>query len=340
MSETQTLGWGLVGTGNIAKLMAKAVAADERATLANVVTRDPAKGAAFAAEYGVAAHSTSLEQLLADAAVDVVYISTPNVLHAPQAIAALQAGKHVLVEKPMALSLAEGEGMVAAARAAGRQLGLGFHLRYHPAHRELRRRVRSGEVGEVTYVRAEWGSNTPLTPDLWHGDPVQARFGSMSGIGVHLLDLVRWLIDDEVVEVVARDDQAAHPDTVEYLSLATLRFARGALAHVVSSRRMPFTTQSVVVHATGARLEGRGTLSVAVAGELVVTDAGGETTVPLELSDLYTLEARAFGAAVRGGEPFAATGADGLRSMALLEAIEAAAAAPGTAVAEPTTEGA
>lgn len=338
MSKQDHVGWGLVGLGNIARRMARAVAVTERASLAHVCSRDAGRAAAFAAEHGAAASSDSFDALLGDPSVDAVYVATPNLLHAEQAIRALEAGKHVLVEKPMALTLAEGEAIVAAARAADRRLGLGFHLRYHPAHREMRRRVQAGEAGEVVYVTAEWGSNPTMPDDLWHIDPKLAGFGSLGGIGVHMLDLVPWLVDDVVTEVVAFDDRARY-GAMEYLTLATLRFARGAHAHVVCSRRLPYSTQSVTLFGSEERLEGRGTLGIEPVGELRVTGAGGSAALPLALSDLYELEAQAFTDAVLGGEPFAASGEDGLRSMALLEAIQAAAGGGAVAVAETTGGG-
>jgi len=336
VSAGDTIGWGFVGLGNIARRMAQALDRIEHATLAHVSGRDAGRAAAFAGEFGAAASSDDFGALLADDAVDVVYVATPNLLHAEQTIAALQAGKHVLVEKPMALTRAEAEAMVAAARAADRQLGIGFHLRFHPAHEELRRRVRSGEAGEVVYATAQWGSNPTMPKDLWHIDPAVAGFGSLGGLGVHLLDLVPWLLDDEVTEVIAFDDRARY-GAMEYLTAATLRFARGAHAHVVSSRRLPFSTLSVSVYGGEARLDGAGTLGIDAAGELRVTDAGGETAVPLTLSDLYEREARAFTEALRGGEPFAPNGEDGVRSMALMEAIQQAAGGGAVAVETTTT---
>jgi 1,5-anhydro-D-fructose reductase (1,5-anhydro-D-mannitol-forming) len=333
MSSQDRVGWGIVGLGNIAQRMARAIAAVPRASLAHVCGRDAARSAAFAAEHGAAASTDRFEALLADEAVDAVYVATPNLLHAEQTIAALEAGKHVLVEKPMALSLAQGEAMADAARAAGRQLGLGFHLRYHPVHQEMRRRIQAGDIGEVVYATAQWGSNPVMPKDLWHIDPAVAGFGSLGGLGVHLLDLVPWLVGDEVAEVVAFDDRATY-GAMEYLTLATLRFAHGAHAHVVSSRRLPFSTQTVTVYGSEGRLDGSGTLAIDPAGELLVTRAGGTEPVSLPLPDLYELEARAFTEALLGGEPFAASGEDGVRSMALMEAIQAAAGGGAVAVAQ------
>jgi 1,5-anhydro-D-fructose reductase (1,5-anhydro-D-mannitol-forming) len=336
MSVPGHVGWGFVGLGNIAHRMARAVAGVENAGLAHVCSRSAERAAAFAKEHGAATSSDDLDALLADDAVTAVYIATPNALHAEQAIRALRAGKDVLVEKPMALTLADGEAMVAAAHTAGRTLGIGFHLRHHPAHREMRRRVQDGEAGEIVFASAQWGSNPDMPDDLWHVDPVLAGFGSLGGLGVHLLDLVPWILGDTVTEVLAFDDRARHGG-LEWLTLAALRFTGGAHADVVCSRRLPFASQTVSVYGRAARLDGRGTLGVDAGGELLVTSDDGSALVPLRLSDLYELEARAFTDALLGGEPFAASGEDGLRSMALLEAVEAAAA--GNTIAVRRTDG-
>ena len=131
--------WGIVGLGGMGDRFAAAVRATSRQRLAAVCAgRDGARGRAFAERHTASAFFTDFETLLADTGVDVVYIATPNALHASQTLLALEAGKHVLVEKPMALSLGDAREMEAAAVAHGRVLGVGFHLRHHPVHREAR----------------------------------------------------------------------------------------------------------------------------------------------------------------------------------------------------------
>jgi 1,5-anhydro-D-fructose reductase (1,5-anhydro-D-mannitol-forming) len=195
-----TVRWGFVGAGRHPRLwIAPAVSRAEHAEPAAVWSRQRASGEAFAAEQGVPRVHDTLAALLADPAVDAVVIATPNSLHAAQAIAALRAGKHVLVEKPMATDVGEARAMVAAARTAGRRLGIGFHFRHHGLLAEARRQIAAGAIGTVMQVTAQFNLTSSPPPRLtiahspWKRDPAQmGGAGALMGMGVHLIDLVRW----------------------------------------------------------------------------------------------------------------------------------------------------
>src|SRR6266508_1896419 len=128
------VGWGIVGLGGIAERVARAIGAAEGATLAAVCSRTAERAETFAREFGAARSYSDYSAFLSDEAVSLVYIATPNALHAHQTIEALGAGKHVLVEKPMALTVEDAERRVETARSRGLRLGVGFHLRHHPVH--------------------------------------------------------------------------------------------------------------------------------------------------------------------------------------------------------------
>jgi 1,5-anhydro-D-fructose reductase (1,5-anhydro-D-mannitol-forming) len=337
MTDRVRVGWSIVGLGNIARRVATSIGALSNSGLVNVCSRDADRAATFATEYKAISSTDSFAELLADDAVDVVYVATPNVLHAQQSIEALAAGKHVLVEKPMALTLSDAEQMATAARSADRLLGVGFHLRHHPVHREVRRRIRDGEAGAIVLVSAEWSSSGTIPADLWHIDPALAGLGSLGGLGVHMLDLVPWLVDDEVVEVVALDDGTSH-GKVEFLTVATLRLAGGALAQVVCSRRLPQSTQSVTVFGSAERLEAHRTLSMGAQGELRVTTAAGTESLAPQITDLYDVEIEAFADAVLGRRPLEAPAEDGVRSVALTEAVQEAARSGATRVRHSSDE--
>ena len=131
----------------------------------------------------------------------------------------------------MALSLLDARQMAADRRSHARLLGVGFHLRHHPVHLELVRRLRSGQAGRPLVVDALWGAGGADIPrDVWQMDPELAGLGSLGGLGVHLVDLLLWIADDDVVEVVAMDDGTWEGHPVEFLTSALLRFAEAASA--------------------------------------------------------------------------------------------------------------
>jgi predicted dehydrogenase len=157
--------------------------------------------AAFAERHGIPRTTTDWEQLAADPSIDAVVIGTPNALHAPQAIACLRAGKHVLVEKPMARTLAEAEAMIAASREGGALLMVAHCWRFHEDVRRLRDRIAAGELGDVTKthgygVHAGWG------PSGWFTDLELAGGGALLDMGVHAIDTARFLLGDPAPERV------------------------------------------------------------------------------------------------------------------------------------------
>ncbi len=242
-----TVGFALIGLGNIAERVATSLEAAEGARIVAVRSRDLGKARSFAARHGDVTAYAELADVLADPAVDAVYLSTPNALHAEQAIAALVAGKHVLVEKPMALSAGDARAMVTAAREDGLVLGVGFHLRFHPAHVEMRQMIAAGRIGTPTYAEGLFGSVANIQPGQWQIDPALAGHGSLTGLGVHVADLLPWLIGAPIAEVAALSDGPGDDRPVEALTTAVVRFEGGAQGVLTSSRRLP-NARNAVAH--------------------------------------------------------------------------------------------
>jgi predicted dehydrogenase len=150
---------------------------------------------AFAARHGIPRVTTDWESLARDPDVDAVVVGTPNALHAPQTVAALLAGKHVLVEKPMATSVAECDEMIASSRASGARLMVAHCWRFHPDVRAMRARIETGELGEVVKTRG-YGVHARSGPDGWFLDPALAGGGALPDMGVHAIDTARFLLGD------------------------------------------------------------------------------------------------------------------------------------------------
>ena len=144
-----TFGWAIVSTGRHPDTkMAPAINIANDSVITAVVSRDAGRAQAFANKHGAMAAYDDIDAMLADPAVDVVYVASPNALHCEQTLKAAAAGKHVLVEKPMALGVEECQLMIDACKSAGVKLGVGFHLRSHPAHQRIRELIASGGLGQ------------------------------------------------------------------------------------------------------------------------------------------------------------------------------------------------
>jgi predicted dehydrogenase len=185
----------LLGTGWIMDFHARAVLEHPGAELVAAANwREPSLHR-LAERYGIPRVTTDWRTLAADPEVDAVVIGTPNALHASQAIAFLEAGRHVLVEKPMAPTVAEAEAMVAAARAAGAWLMVAHCWRFHLDVRALRARVGAGELGEIVKTRS-YGVHARWGPSGWFTDSELAGGGALLDMGVHAIDTTRYLLGD------------------------------------------------------------------------------------------------------------------------------------------------
>jgi len=181
--------WLVVGIGDITtKRVLPAILEEPRSTLCGIVSRTPAK----AEKYGVPAW-TSLDQALHEAAPDAVYVATPVSMHAPQTIAALHAGKHVLCEKPVALNYAQAVTMRDAQTATGRLLGIAYYRRTYPKLLRARRLLAEGAIGRPVFAEINCHSWTPPEDRGWLIDPTMSGGGPLYDIGSHRIDVLNFL---------------------------------------------------------------------------------------------------------------------------------------------------
>jgi len=186
------LGTAVIGCGLIGRRRAAEAAAAATTHVVAVADRNPAAAAETAAAVGAAVEG-DWRRAIERQDVDLVCVATPNGVIAEIAEAALAAGKHVLVEKPMGRNLREAERMRIAARTAGRRLKIGFNHRYHPAIAEAKQRLDAGEIGGVINLRCRYGhGGRPGYEQEWRGSRDLAGGGELTDQGVHVLDLIHW----------------------------------------------------------------------------------------------------------------------------------------------------
>jgi predicted dehydrogenase len=241
---------GVIGAGFMGEVHARAVRASG-AALTAVAGSTPERSAASAARLGAERPAATAMDLVRSEDIDVVHICTPNNLHAPLALAALEAGKHVICEKPLATTRADAEQLTAAAAAAGAVAAVPFVYRYYPTVRDARARVRSGETGAVRLVHGsylqDWLSAT--TDDNWRVHPgLGGASRAFADIGVHWCDLAEFVTGHRIVALTARL-LTAHPERVTLdgrysvgtEDAATLLFEtdQGALGSLVVSQVSP-----------------------------------------------------------------------------------------------------
>ena len=193
------LRWGILGTGNIAKQFAGGVRQSETGTLAAVASRSAEAADAFAKRFGVDCSYGDYAAMLADAQLDAVYVSLPNTMHHEWTIKALHAGKHVLCEKPIAVSVAEVEEMFAVARRHGRVLVEAFMYRCHPQTHKVLELIRGGAIGRVRTIRTSFCFRVRKTEGNIRFDPALAG-GALWDVGCYCVDFSRLVANAAVTD--------------------------------------------------------------------------------------------------------------------------------------------
>ena len=200
-----TTSWGIIGTGRHPdKKIVPAMKLAEGARVVAAYSRDMVRAQAFAQKHDIQAVYDSLEDLLNDGRIDAVYIASPNYLHAPYTKMAAEAGKHVLVEKPMTVSVSDALDMVRTCRKEGVRLGVAFNLRHHPGHRKVRQLVREGILGRIAMAKAEYlypaergvveAPPRPALSKWWENPEMIGGAATLMGTGVHAIDLVQFIL--------------------------------------------------------------------------------------------------------------------------------------------------
>jgi predicted dehydrogenase len=240
--------WGLIGAGDIVrKRVAAALRESPASELAAVCRGQSDKAEAFARELGARRWHADWRALVTDPEVDAVYIATPVDLHAPQTIAAAQAGKHVLCEKPMALDVGECDAMIAACRVTGVRLGIAYYRHFYPVVRRITQVLASGEIGTPAYAHInafEWFDPPPEHPRRWLLDPDRAGGGPMFDFGCHRLEVLLHCFGS-VRAVSGVVTNALFDRDVEDTAAAVLQFHGGvcatvAVTHAASEPRDTF----------------------------------------------------------------------------------------------------
>jgi len=195
--------WGLVGASTIAREWVVPAIRTAGGSVESVMSTNAERGRTFAEAQRIPRSTTSLDAILADGNIDAVYVSTTNELHKPQVLAAAAAGKHVLCEKPLALTLPDAREMVAACRAAGVVMGTNHHLRNAATHRAMQELIAAGRIGRPLFARVFHAVCLPEHLQGWRLTAPSAGGGVIMDITVHDADTLRFVFGDEAENVTA-----------------------------------------------------------------------------------------------------------------------------------------
>jgi len=312
--------FGILGFGlHAAKRLMPGFRRARNARVTALSRRDGERAGASAREYGIAHAFTSAEELCRSPEVDAVFVATPNNCHLRDVLVALEHGKPVLVEKPMAMNAAEARRMLETARQKRLLLGVAQIFRFANSVRRLRELMAGGEIGRVVLTRCEfsyWGASAPRT---WICDAAIAGGGPIADVGVHCIDALRFILQDEVRAICARGFADQQSGSVEAAAAVTLEFRQSGLAVVLVSTRAQYRTPMELVGQGGViRVDD----AFSVDKPVTIEVRHGEQIVTEETSNqlAYAQQVDAFAAAVEDGAPFPAPAEEGWRNQVVLDA--------------------
>ena len=327
--------WGVIGAGGIARrrTIPQGISKADNAELSVVFDIDPQVNADVAKEFG-AAEAVTIDALL-DADIDAVYIATPAHLHSEQVQACAQAGKHILCEKPLGMTVAEAEEMIAMCKQKQVKLGCAFMMRFVAQHTEALKLIREGKLGKPTYARAQLSCWYPPIQGAWRQNPATGGGGALIDMGGHCIDLLEMFFG-RVTKVSCCINNTVHDYKSEDSAVAILFFENGALATVDTFFCIPDNSSRNVLELYGSQgsILANGTIGQESAGEMVAfleqqdknydaqqsrADAQGKTIAP-EPVNTYQAEIEEFSQAIIDDRDPLIGGELGLRSQKILAA--------------------
>ncbi|MBI4025027.1 MAG: Gfo/Idh/MocA family oxidoreductase [Verrucomicrobia bacterium] len=303
---------GIVGLGSIAEYHLRAFGRLDGVTLAAVASREPERVARVVREYGVAQGCRDYDQMLTATPLDAVVICTPSDLHAPMAAQALRAGKHVLVEKPLAVDPQEVDALCRLAREQGRILMAAMTARFTPQYLEAFRETTRGAIGGIQQIVIRWLEKKTIGVN-WEGKAVSVDPRTSTALyhhGAHMLDAALWLAHDEAREVYAIGaKRQALNDAVAVL----VRTRKGVLVSSVHSFNSPIKIHDCVIVGDSGLMEIRGYETLTVNGQVKI-----EVPWRTGLEGGVYNQAAEFVAAIRESRPPIASGEEVRATMAAL----------------------
>lgn len=317
--------YGIIGYGRFAeKSIAGAIQASPNSRLVAIQKRSRDAAERKAHELGVPLAFDSVEALVSHAGVDAVYICSANSAHCPETLAAARAGKHILVEKPMAMDVREAQTMIDVSAAAGVKLMVGHMLRLSPLVRRIRDLVQGGALGKVVFAKSDFVYDARLSQRNWLLDKRVAGGGPVFDVGVHCLDSLRYVLNDEVTEVESQLEPEPTPEATESIGHLQLRFSKGTIGSIFCSYLSPIRKTWIEVQGTDAIVSATDFTTGSRTLELTITRGendrpAGVQVEKIDVPNLYVEEITHFSDCILNNrEPFL-SGLNGLANQQVLD---------------------
>ncbi len=324
--EELGVNWGLVGASTIAAEHMIGAMRMNGGELGWIVSSKADHAHAYAKTHGIANATADMNDMLADPSVDAVYISSTNEKHLPQALAAIAAGKHVLCEKPLAMRANDARIMVETAAKRGVVFATNHHLRNAGSHMAIRELIASGRIGKVLSVRVHHAVYLPPHLQGWRINDAGAGGGVIADITVHDADTVRFHLGEDPVEVVGIATASGMGQGVEDSVMSIWSMPSGTQVFAHESFTHAHAGTGIEVHGTEGSIIAKGVMTQQPVGKIELVTGKGREQISYSTHNLYGQAVKRFHGAVAGTGTPAADGWDGVKSLAVAEAVKEAAA--------------
>ena len=330
--------WGVIGCGGIAdRRTLPGMMLSESSELVAVMDVNPDFAEKCKEKYGAKYAFTSYEELLAVDEIEAVYIASPVFCHKEQAIAAAKAKKHILLEKPMGLSVADSEEIISVCESEGVKLGTGFMMRFHAYHQAIKQVIAEGKIGDIVSMRAQFTCWYPEMQNCWRQDKKLSGGGALMDMGIHCIDLLQYLSGLEAVECVGFAQHQTFKYSADDSASVLMKMNNGALAYVDANFNIPDaaakcplefygTKGSIIAIGTLSQVEG-GQVEILACPETKGYDAQQDrslvepVSLEVEFGNMYTKEIDAFADAIRNDTEPPVSGKGTLSVQKIIEAV-------------------
>ena len=333
--------WGILGAGGIAdRRTMPGMLLSESTEIYAVMEINMEMAEGLRAKYGATKAYDNEDDLLADPNVDAVYIASPVFFHERQARKAAEAGKHILIEKPISLNAEKSEEICRYAESKGVKIAVGFMMRYATYHQEMKRLIAEGKIGQIVSCRAQFTCWYPEIEGAWRQTKAYAGGGSMTDLGIHCLDLLEYITGSRIEKVGALADNMVFHYEVEDGCTAIFRLDNGAFGTVDAYFNIPDDAARcrIEIYGTKGSIRAEGSLGQLDGGDVLVTLSDPGDYDPMQNRqevnnyqlegagiNMYEREVSSFNESILSGKPIEAPASDAVHIQRVIESIYASA---------------
>ncbi|MBW7888109.1 MAG: Gfo/Idh/MocA family oxidoreductase [Bacteroidetes bacterium] len=317
--------YGIIGFGSFAeRAILPAIRASKNSEIAALQKRSLSEAKRKAEEFSVPLYFDTPEKLVQHAEIDAVFIASANSQHYSETLAAAEAGKHVLVEKPMAMNAVEAKGMIETCKTAKVKLMTGHMLRFSPLLLRMKELAAAGEIGDIISARAEFYYDARNSKRQWLRDMSVAGGGPLFDIGIHCLDSLRFVLDDTVKKVKSISRPKPTKQNIELSNMTLLEFRKGTIGTIYTSFETSLRQTFIELAGTNGSLSAYNFTPSKIKTSLQIKHGDGlhsfqEQFEEFEIPDLYELEITHFSDCILFGKEPMITGESSLHNQIILD---------------------